>query len=1207
MNFPTTHEIPYNYTSADDARVIRILFDSATWYALEKMRFQRKTGRLAKLLMRFIGDIFMVRRNPFLYQELVDDTHRRNHFLSELQSDLNFIAAKSSASTELAEVLQNCREYLRGLADALNGAQRLRQKVIKTLGPIIGEENVCFDPFSLVSHITDATDWRLHLPFAVVRPALESQVAPLLAAIGTLGLQAIPRGAGTGLTGGAVPVRSGCVMINTEKLNHIHGIEKFSATGDNGQDQEVAVLHLEAGVITGDAMAFSEAHGYVFATDPTSAWACTVGGNIAENAGGKTAVLWGTAIDNLWSFRIAMPGGAQWEVRRINHPLRKILPEDCVRFTLVDLENDRVQHEITLAGTEVRKPGLGKDITNKALGGLPGVQKEGTDGVITSAKFILHRPYAHTATACLEFFGDDMDEAAKVIYAISKAFTNQGEEALMALEHFDEEYVRAIAYKTKAPKRERPKAVLLIDMVAHEAHQLERAKTRLHALLADYRNTSVFFAADKTEATRYWQDRKKLGAIAARTNAFKLNEDIVLPLPALAEFAEFVDSYNIEEERYNQKALVWSLGTYLETAEPLADPQWLGAKVSRARTLVRETIDKLTYAGKKHLRAETHIRVLKQDLLELLRGYTKVSGEIEKMYAHTRAHLIVIATHMHAGDGNVHVNIPVFSNDRDMLLRAWETAEAIMAKAVELGGVVSGEHGIGFTKLGYIEPERLLELSAYRKIIDPDGLMNPGKLSDLTVLEQVYTPSFNLLGLEARILRHASLQELAGRIAKCIRCSRCKADCCTFFPARNLFFHPRNKNLAIAALIEALLYDTQRWRSTQFGFLQYLEEIADHCTICHKCAPPCPVDIDTGAVSLLERRLLVERHFKHTSMLTRLTLGYLASNSNIYNTMFRQGVLKWGSHCQRMVFSLADYFGLAGKIRLPSAAALLNSPITPPASKDMRDDLPPCSQDQALHIRPDAEERYTVLYFPGCGSERLFSQVGKASLYILLRAGAAVVLPPPYLCCGYPARVNAKIELENRSVLQGSIILNQIREMFGYLPFDACIVSCGTCKEALKEQTLEAIYEAPLMDVAQFVAGSGFTASLTQENYYYHRPCHDSLDGKALALFPQIIGSEVKEVPHCCSEAGTLALSRPDIAASMRARKEIALQAIKFEEIGPNILLTNCPACLQGLGRHPRLPFRPRHLVEELARISGGDDWAEDLRRMLAGAEVVTF
>ncbi len=314
------------------------------------------------------------------------------------------------------------------------------------------------------------------------------------------------------------------------------------------------MLKVEAGVVTSDAMACATRHNLVFATDPTSAWASTIGGNIAENAGGKTAVLWGTAIDNILAYTIAMPGTGLLTVRRVGHPMRKILPDDTVHFQVLD-QSGRVLREVQLAGTDIRKKGLWKDITNKALKGLPGFQKEGTDGIITSGEFVLYRAYDKKITFCLEFYGKDMDEASRVIVKISEEFVNHGEEALMALEHFDEEYIRAIKYKFKAARSEHPKAVLLIDMVGHTSAQVLRGKERLEQLLLPYKNTELFTAQDADEATRFWRDRKRLGAIAARTNAFKLNEDIVLPLPALAEFARFVDEYNRNEDLHNKESV----------------------------------------------------------------------------------------------------------------------------------------------------------------------------------------------------------------------------------------------------------------------------------------------------------------------------------------------------------------------------------------------------------------------------------------------------------------------------------------------------------------------------------------------------------------------------------------------------------------------------------------------------------------------------
>ena len=97
-------------------------------------------------------------------------------------------------------------------------------------------------------------------------------------------------------------------------------------------------------------------------------------------------------IDNIAAYTIAMPGAELLQVRRVNHPLRKILPDDEVVFEVHDQAGELLR-TISLRGDEIRKKGLWKDITNKALSGLPGVQKEGTDGIITSAEFVLYKNY----------------------------------------------------------------------------------------------------------------------------------------------------------------------------------------------------------------------------------------------------------------------------------------------------------------------------------------------------------------------------------------------------------------------------------------------------------------------------------------------------------------------------------------------------------------------------------------------------------------------------------------------------------------------------------------------------------------------------------------------------------------------------------------------------------------------------------------------
>ena len=135
------------------------------------------------------------------------------------------------------------------------------------------------------------------------------------------------------------------------------------------------------------------------------------------NAGGKKAVLWGTAVDNLAWWRMVDPEGNWLEVQRIGHNRGKIHDVEVASFELTWKEgrehpdSARVirRQRLDIKGRSFRKVGLGKDVTDKFLGGLPGVQKEGCDGLITSARWVVHRMPKHTRTVCLEFFGQARD------------------------------------------------------------------------------------------------------------------------------------------------------------------------------------------------------------------------------------------------------------------------------------------------------------------------------------------------------------------------------------------------------------------------------------------------------------------------------------------------------------------------------------------------------------------------------------------------------------------------------------------------------------------------------------------------------------------------------------------------------------------------------------------------------------------------------
>ena len=391
---------------------------------------------------------------------------------------------------------------------------------------------------SRVSHVTDATDWRVEYPFVVLTPDTETEMAGLVAGCIELGLTIIPRGGGTGYTGGAVPLTWSSAVINTEKLEAMSEVERVALPGVAG---DVATVWTEAGVVTQRVAEAAERAGHVFAVDPTSAEASCIGGNIAMNAGGKKAVLWGTALDNLASWRMVTPDAKWLEVTRLNHNLGKIhdAPEVAFELKYFDASGKKLERteRLEMAGAVFRKEGLGKDVTDKFLAGVPGIQKEGCDGLITSARWIVHKMPAHVRTVCLEFFGNAKDAVPSIVEIRDYLFdlaqkSAPGQRVLLAgLEHLDDRYLKAVGYATKSKRGGLPKMVLFGDIVGDDADAVARATSEV-VRIANARAGEGFVAVSAEARKKFWLDRKRTAAISKHTNAFKINEDVVIPLDA---------------------------------------------------------------------------------------------------------------------------------------------------------------------------------------------------------------------------------------------------------------------------------------------------------------------------------------------------------------------------------------------------------------------------------------------------------------------------------------------------------------------------------------------------------------------------------------------------------------------------------------------------------------------------------------------------
>ena len=377
---PRLREIPYNYTSFSDREIVLRLLGERAWEIVQTLRGERHTGRSSRMLYEVLGDIWVVRRNPYLQDDLLDNPRRRALLVEALRHRLAEVEKRRHPDQDAArdalvgELLGAAHRVVDAFDRSFDKVAELRRRTARALGKYTHKDNIKFDGLSRVSHVTDATDWRVEFPLVVLTPDSEQEMAGLVRGCIELGLTIIPRGGGTGYTGGAIPLDWRSAVINTEKLIDIGRVEPLRLPG---LEREVPTIWTEAGVVTQRVADAAEGAGLVFAVDPTSAEASCIGGNIAMNAGGKKAVLWGTALDNLASWRMITPDGEWLEVTRIGHNLGKIHDAEVASFELVYLDAGRKRElrreRLDIPGASFRKEGLGKDVTDKFLAGLPGV------------------------------------------------------------------------------------------------------------------------------------------------------------------------------------------------------------------------------------------------------------------------------------------------------------------------------------------------------------------------------------------------------------------------------------------------------------------------------------------------------------------------------------------------------------------------------------------------------------------------------------------------------------------------------------------------------------------------------------------------------------------------------------------------------------------------------------------------------------------
>ena len=1127
------------------------------------------------LAISIAEELFLVAYNPFIDADTVRQSVR-DHYDRESISLAHYYATAIS-------------EGITMFWSAHEAEIDFRESLLDALHDILPDECILSSPQSLVETATDATDLRMELPLLVVEPDNTKQVSEIVRLANDMKFALIPRGGGSGATGGAVPARKRSVVVSLTRLTKIGPI-----------DLEAMTVICEAGAITQAVHNAVNQKGALFSVDPASKQASTIGGNVSENAGGPSAFEYGTTLDNLLWWRMVTPTGEIITIEREDHPRHKIMPDEKAIFVVKDVSGG-VRSVIELLGTEIRLPGLGKDVTNKALGGLPGMQKEGTDGIITEACFIIHPKPKYKRVMVLEFFGRSMLPASivvKELVELRNKIREEGDYAhLSALEEFNAKYVQAIEYKRKSNKFDGlPISVLILQVDGDDQYLLDKCVNDIVNVVEKQKSVDIIVANDAKEADLFWEDRHRLSAIAKRTSGFKLNEDIVIPINRIPDFATFLEELNLECTGHSYRQALQEVGRL--PGLPLEDKKFnhefsLASRATAGDIKIDEMSD-----------SELFDRA-KQFLQNLANSHSNQTRKINKIIQHMENSRIVVASHMHAGDGNCHVNIPVNSNDPIMLEEAEEVATKVMAECQEMGGEVSGEHGIGITKISFLDKAKIDALRQFKERVDPRDVMNPAKLVHRELPVRPFTFSFNRLISDIRdsgLPDKEKLIDLLSSVQICTRCGKCKQVCGMCYPERSLQYHPRNKNMVLGMLLEAVYYSQVNKGEIDSDLLKWLRDLVEHCTTCGRCMANCPVKIPSGEVSLTLRALL-EHENATGHPIKEMALSWVAKD--VANRAKKAA--KFASLGQKFQNKILGFIPEIWKKRMSNPLFSGKGPKM--GYKNIYESLK-LSKGHVFVPNEQKENMPLALYFVGCGGALFYDRIGMSSLMLLLKAGYAVAIPPRHLCCGFPLlSAGMDVAFADNLVQNRQYLASMIRDLSkkGFNP-SYIVTSCPTCRDGIERHNLvEQFPNLLIQDILQLTIPKLEELPKTDNKILFHPSCHTEwayvplLKGRELLVnsLSKISGYEVIMNQGCCGESGLGAMTSPEIYNVLRSRKQKSLKDT-FDQGYNGSILVGCPSCKIGIGRS-LLNMKDKrsvwHVNEWLASLYDNEDRRQSFRK----------
>ena len=354
------------------------------------------------------------------------------------------------------------------MATTIKKSEAGNSLLVDRLRQVLPADRVHDTPEDLAVFGYDGT-WATRRPDAVVSPLTAEEVSAVVRIAGEMGLPVVPRGGGTGLAGGSVPVQGG-IVINTTMMNRILDLDRLNM---------VAVV--QPGIVNAQLQAEAEKVGLFYPPDPQSLRQCTIGGNVATSAGGPRCLKYGTTKDYVLGMQVVLADG-----------------------------------RIIRTGGKMMKVQTGYNLTQLFVG------SEGTLGVITEITLRLIPKPRYRGTVMAIF--NRLTDAAETVNRVLQAGL-----VPLALEMMDNLCIRAVeAYKPFGLPLT-AETILLIDQDGSDSRVVQNELAEIAALCLEGGAIDVRQAASEAESTALWAARRAVSPAISRIKPNKLGEDISVP------------------------------------------------------------------------------------------------------------------------------------------------------------------------------------------------------------------------------------------------------------------------------------------------------------------------------------------------------------------------------------------------------------------------------------------------------------------------------------------------------------------------------------------------------------------------------------------------------------------------------------------------------------------------------------------------------